>query len=1091
MLAHHPTTGQPIRILKTETQIAYDQKTLVWVREHFQASERWARWNLLLTEASAYAKCGEKEPAAIVLPSDAKAEDWKAVFPKIFTPESQCLLVGTSAVLDAFAEEGLTCDSTLIAEDLYDQFPFLGEPIQKEDSLSKIVLSVAHLLRMNVLVWSEPVDRNLLDFSTRVQHDAWKKTCEGRLLSTSGDPSIVPETWLIQQFFMHTSGRRNRELRNALQKNLDCEYIDHILFLNEKDYEEIPAHPKIKSIVIGHRLTYYDVLEAALTYIPKNDFLVFSNSDISFQQTLRCLWHISMKEKRMFMALLRWEDTDPITLFGPRPDSQDAWILARECLDFTLSRDEFGFPFGKPGCDNAIALLFMKYKFLVTNPAYTLQTIHHHSTAIRNYDPRDVLYRPFYLYIEPTPIQSLRVVKDLSAYFVKGDLRKKWDSHKLGKSFARPLLPIDELSPVFQKTYAAIASKGFLLHAQNLWTPPPTAEPLLHFHGNGGHFITPQGLVSNFREMIVGNSGWKEKWEMSAQSSLTSSLYVPSFISVPCDDATMNDLGKWVLHYLPKALSIRRMVDITPAAEFLVPHLPDIGSFLTDCVWIDGDSRGNITVIPHMNDINYYAENVWAVPPSEDSTSFTTTAEDVELLRSLLPIPAVTATAAKPVVVFCLSNGDEKSVVCSRGWSELVAENVFHDGWVVRYIADTDTPSVRRKALQDASWILGEVGSWGMDWIWMAPQGAHIVEIATTTALHKYESVIHLAGACNQRYILCPVDETETDIDQKQAALVSISHAIRKYGFKDALEATRSSSSAVDKPVVVVPSGSALTGVFQHVGDTFREMVDIWEEMGFVHVERSEHTGYCWWGGIGQTLLYDRPTARWWPATPPPYQMALFGNCAPPGPGAHLVKQSVWSFWGRSPRALEGVARRVENMQGYSSRSISSLFLGKVENGIQHAARCGSGFDWSTAVALFSMPIDSTGKAYPYTQDQYLEKLCSSRFGLCLPGFGPKCNREIEYFCCGVVPIVTPGCDMKNYLVPPVEGVHYFRARTPEDAQRIVRTTSPEKWTAMSAAGREWWRTYASAEGLFRLTWARIEQCRPYLNVGIPSKFMF
>jgi hypothetical protein len=80
---------------------------------------------------------------------------------------------------------------------------------------------------------------------------------------------------------------------------------------------------------------------------------------------------------------------------------------------------------------------------------------------------------------------------------------------------------------------------------------------------------------------------------------------------------------------------------------------------------------------------------------------------------------------------------------------------------------------------------------------------------------------------------------------------------------------------------------------------------------------------------------------------------------------------------------------------------------------------------------------------------------------------------------------------MKNYLVPPVEGVHYFRARTPEDAQRIVRTTSPEKWTAMSAAGREWWRTYASAEGLFRLTWARIEQCRPYLNVGIPSKFMF
>jgi hypothetical protein len=174
-------------------------------------------------------------------------------------------------------------------------------------------------------------------------------------------------------------------------------------------------------------------------------------------------------------------------------------------------------------------------------------------------------------------------------------------------------------------------------------------------------------------------------------------------------------------------------------------------------------------------------------------------------------------------------------------------------------------------------------------------------------------------------------------------------------------------------------------------------------------------------------------------------------------------------------------------MRGYGARPIASIFLGKVENGIQLQRR--TTVDWSASCELFSMPIDMTGQAYPFSPREYLDKLCSSRFGLCLPGFGSKCNREIEYFACGVVPIVTPGVDMKHYLVPPRRGVHYLVADTPADVLRIVNTTTEEMWAAMSAAGHEWWRSYASAEGLFRLTWARIEQCRPYLDVGIPRQF--
>jgi hypothetical protein len=60
-----------------------------------------------------------------------------------------------------------------------------------------------------------------------------------------------------------------------------------------------------------------------------------------------------------------------------------------------------------------------------------------------------------------------------------------------------------------------------------------------------------------------------------------------------------------------------------------------------------------------------------------------------------------------------------------------------------------------------------------------------------------------------------------------------------------------------------------------------------------------------------------------------------------------------------------------------------------------------------------------------------------------------------------------------------------------EDVPKVIASISPEKWTAMSMAGRAWWRTFASAEGLFRLTFSRIEQARPYFAVGVPKHFTY
>ena len=264
-------------------------------------------------------------------------------------------------------------------------------------------------------------------------------------------------------------------------------------------------------------------------------------------------------------------------------------------------------------------------------------------------------------------------------------------------------------------------------------------------------------------------------------------------------------------------------------------------------------------------------------------------------------------------------------------------------------------------------------------------------------------------------------------------------------------------------PTIILPTGKALQGLHKHSGDTFREMVELWASRKYCNIERRDDTPYVWWGHIGEVLLYDRPTMLWLRSNQPSYKAALYGNTFKEFP---TYRDRKWSFWGRSPKKLELAAQNMSKT--YTERTIKSIFLGRIENKIQKANR--TKHDWSKVIELFSMPIDSVVGPYKYSQEEYLKELANARYGLCLPGYGPKCNREIEYFALGTVPIVTHGVDMVNYQSPPIKDIHYFVVNTPEEVKHIVENTSKEKWQSMSIACQQWWKTYASAEGIFRLT---------------------
>jgi hypothetical protein len=1054
MQAHHPVTGKPIKIIRTDAQLSRDNRTLVWLDKSFASSEKWFRWSVLL---SSPLEIGDHNPTAIVIHTDSDIQEWASLLKKIESDKCETIVFGPAAVLAK-----ITGSRLMAYEDIYDAYPFIGEPLSPTDSINKIVVSIAHILRFNCLAWS----RDNIDHATKLQLNAWMKHCSGEIIQLPKDAIAdehVPQCWLIQQYFKHNLPKRSREIWKCLENNIENPYIDRILLLNETSHaDDLPKTPKIIERVIGNRLTYADVLRAIQTDLPAGSLALFSNADIHFDSTINHIWTLKLKQTRLFLALLRWEDDS--TIFGPRSDSQDSWIVGKDAIDFDVVDEDFGFPFGKPGCDNAITVAMLRKKFIIANPAYSIKTHHVHASKIRNYDPRDCLYKPIYMYVEPTAIQSFNVETDMSKHFFTGGKLEKTN-----KSFSRNIGHVNESHC---KTVCGMLKMKENLHLEitgaNVWTPSPEEQKIYSF--DNGAFMTPSGLVSNFKSIMVGeHAEWRAGWECVNVSTLTPTMHIPSLVSVTAPESCWKSLTDWVLFYLPTAIRIRNHVSKAglDKPEFLVPSVPDISQFLYDCVW----NERRITTVPYMDDTQYYANKLYAASPASDIMNMNIRAEDIKILRSIMRPPANVPKSKKPVIVFCVGND-----ICTQGWVEETCNCLFSkDKWEIVTVGDSDTHAHRREAFQSADWIIGE-GS-ALDWMWMTTKpGVRVLELMKETAISARR--IHLAGACGVNYIMCLVRKEPIEF-QREHALLDVGKAVNKYGLKESIQVH------AEKPVLVVPAGQA--GMWDHSGDTFREMVEIWQEREYCTVQRNENTHYCWWGGIGQVLLYDRPTMRWWIDEPehPKYQMAMFGNCPPPGPDSHILKQSVWSFWPRSPRAVEEHVKNV-GVLPWSERTTDSIFLGRVENGVQQKHRCE--IDWSSAVSEFSMPV---GSDIPYTcsQDEYLKRIGKSKFGLCLPGYGYKCCREIEYFACGTVPIVTDKVDMKHYLVPPKEGVHFFRANSPEEVQKIVSETTAEKWNEMSHACNKWWQNYASAEGFFRLTLWRIEQCRPFFDTGIPTAF--
>jgi len=245
--------------------------------------------------------------------------------------------------------------------------------------------------------------------------------------------------------------------------------------------------------------------------------------------------------------------------------------------------------------------------------------------------------------------------------------------------------------------------------------------------------------------------------------------------------------------------------------------------------------------------------------------------------------------------------------------------------------------------------------------------------------------------------------------------------------------------------------------------DSFQELADCWAEEGYCNVSRSlDKFSWALADGKPPVLLheYDRvediPVAPAWDIQS---NMALFANDQYP-----LGKP--WIYWPRHIRTLTNILK--DGVLSYEDRTIHSIFIGAAENPVQYINR--TQFDWSLAVDHFDFSVNLFSKnPHKYSNVDFLKQIRKARFGLSLEGYGPKCQRDIEYMANGIVPVFTWNT-FNHYHDPLVEGIHYIYARNPREVKEKIAAISKEKWEEMSANCVEWFNQNCSIKGSFETT---------------------
>lgn len=749
MEAKHPITGAPIRILRTGANIWKQHKCLQWIKKHTVIKT--TPYDTITVNSI------DVDVKYYVFTDITTTNTTNKTQLQKFIEQNEFKLFLLSK--DVITELALSTPpkNCMILEELYLIYPSLQEVWNGSEAHA--VYQIAQVLRYNVLSGFKKAER--------IPHT--------HITYSDEAPQKI---WLIQQYYEPKDPRRAREIRHCLQKNLENKWIDKIILLNENTYKLPPNTDanKIQQRVIGRRLHYSDVLKEILENVPNDTIVVFANSDIYLDDTISKLWTTDLTDK--FLALLRYDDEPnaPPKLFGPRSDSQDTWIVAANSVK---SRDwgdfkEFEIPFGKSGCDNAIAYEMMRKKFLLANPALSIQTIHYHRSNIRNYEPKDIVERPCFVYIDPTPIQEFRAETDLTQYKVAQLLSEQGGP-----------ITTAAINPIFQN----VENLKKYFGGQSRTQGQAKSEKQNIFKIENVN-LTNMGLVYGYNTLYMGISEqMKQLWSESKVGSLTPSADCPVAIGIPMEQGIHTRPEEYILFYLSRVLAIREATTTATKAAFWGPKEE---KYLEMFSWPE-----KIPLLPRDDIQQASCKEVYMVTQNSKTLSFT----DVATLRkhfifaedeSELKAVIVSDEILKPIQDTLRSALEQKGydvwILDSATIDILYIHKYFRGTQLI--IAHTEKKTVYKR----------------LGFSWIMPAGGKVIEVQSEDAITIASEI---SAACGHSHIIIPVREKKL--------------------VEKILEAT------IEKPILRLPFGHE--GLHSHAGDSFRELAAAWASEGYVHLQ--------------------------------------------------------------------------------------------------------------------------------------------------------------------------------------------------------------------------------------------------------------
>lgn len=1021
MIATNPKTGKPIKIIKSDTSIWKNSKTLVWMKEPYSKDKnQWRRWDILVTSV---------EPRFLLWNPDIvlltrQTRDSNTWFKSEHAKKVRFILVSLKAIASLKSEgfDVSTLGNVLCLEELESIYPFLGS--QWDTSLEDAILCAAIIFRYNKLIGLNP-DHPRLN----------KVIFTGLKLSIHETHKAPDPLVLIQQYYKPANKQRAKELYKCLSKNLECKYIDKILLFMESTDLTLPDDPKgkIERIPLKSRLSYANCIDTILKKVGAGHLVAFANADIYLDETWKSIWSVDLQDT--FIALLRWEEVlngEP-KIFGPRNDSQDTWLLHSDSvLSKKWNLDAFNIPFGKSGCDNAILIEFFRNKFKIVNPAMNLRTIHVHTSEYRTYEKADIVDRPNYMFIEPSGIHELNPLTS-------------WEGWA-GKPIPYDPLnrPLKSTTPKHLHIFCSQMNRDpsfvWAVDGLNTYVPPAGQDRPIDI--SGGAFVSPSGLVYKYTDVCVGTTDiQKIAWSNNKLSHLMPSYNVEAMMAFHLESEWLDQPALFTLFYLSKVIQQNNK---TPEASFWCKKTRGLLAAIHLFKW----EKANGRLLEYSNETQVFAQQIWG-----RSCSGTRPVKvDIDELRKAMDGKWCSEiNKIEPSILVVQDtyhmNGDLFETLCKVSGSS---------GYKVRTIASNADATSWAHALSGVNMVILSSSfknikdpSWA--WMWLAPIGCRILELQEER--EPSDLLVHLAAASSLEWTLLQYPRSTPEGFKK-----IVEKEFRKWLSLDLKEATENTL-----PILYTPPKSMKYGFFGHKGDSFREMIDLWAERGFVTRKEDPSLTQCWLGGIGNTLLYDRPTWTWFDKASEKektYRLCLTGNPSP----SEKPRVKPWIFWPREPRLVEEMASRVR--KSFTERTENMVFYGRIENEEQGSWR--KELEWEQVCSKFSM---QKGKEpYLLKPREYLEALGNAKYGLCLRGYGPKCNREIELLAMGTVPIVTPDVDISNYSESLVDGVHVIRVTDKEDAMSKLSSIDETKWAEISEAGYQWWLRNCSIEGSWATT---------------------